>query len=323
MDAEPLRAVFFGTSEFAVPILQKLSEDRRFRIVLVVTQPDRPSGRGMKLQPPALKVAAETLDLHVVQPNRIRSTGFRNTLASQRPDFLMVAAYGRILPAGILSIPKIAPLNVHASLLPQYRGAAPIQRALMDGVPETGVTVMWMNEAMDEGDIVLQEAVPVMLSDDAGLLSERLAAKGAELLVQAALGLASGTARRVPQDHAQASYAPPITPEDTVLRFDESAFRCHNRVRALSPRPGAVTAFRGKRLKVFETWPLPCAALSALPGSVIECSSSRVVCSTAEGALELRRVQLEGARPMAAAEWARGARIQIGEILGQHGGTAR
>jgi methionyl-tRNA formyltransferase len=206
-------------------------------------------------------------------------------------------------------VPRIAPVNVHGSLLPAYRGAAPIQRALMDGVSATGVTTIWMNERMDEGDVLMQVSAAVQPTDTTGTLTARLADAGADLLTQTISGLAEGGLPRRPQRHDQATYAPPIVPDDAVMRWTESAQACDNRVRAMAPRPGAVATIAGRRLKVLEAAPRQEPSSPARPGVVTGTSSERVHVATGAGELALIRVQPDSGKEMSAGAWARGARI--------------
>lgn len=304
---------FFGTSDFATPILRALAEDRRLEVVQAVTQPDRPSGRGRRLNEPPVKAEARRLDLPVIQPTRLRSRKLLAHLLELRADFLVVASYGRILTADLLSVPAVAAVNVHASLLPAYRGAAPIQRALLDGIPATGVTTMWMNERMDEGDILLQERVEIVPSDTAGTLTERLARVGAELAVKTLEALRAGSVRRRPQDHAEATWAPPIGPDDAWIRWTDTAVLSHNRVRAMAPRPGAVARLAGRRLKVLSSEATRGPVAGGPPGSIVAVHADEVVVATQDGALTLKVVQPEGGRPMPASAWARGARVSVGQ----------
>lgn len=313
--APPFTIVFFGTSDFAVPILKRLCHWPECRVAVVVTQPDRPSGRGRHPGEPPVKRAARELDVCVLQPERIRSGPFPGQLKVLQPHFFVVAAYGRILPAHLLRIPSVAPVNVHASLLPKYRGAAPIQRALMDGVEETGVTLMWMNERMDEGDILAQKKVRIGLEDTGERLMQELSHIGAEMLPEVLTGLARGNIHPIPQDHAAATYAPPITPRDSIVIWTEPARKTHNRVRALVPRPGTYTTFRGKRLKILTTWPHPDEAPTAPAGTVQRLTSDTVTVATGAGTLDLKTVHPEGSRVMTAGEWARGARVQPGDAF--------
>lgn len=312
MSGDRMSVVFFGTSVFAGPILSALVSAEDVRVLAVVTQCDRPSGRGLRLCSPPAKCIAEEMSLPCLQPTRLRSPSFQATIAELKPDFLVVAAYGRILPPDLLMLPRVAPVNVHASLLPQYRGAAPIQRAIMDGVTTTGVTTMWMNERLDEGDILLQRRVCVPPDANAADLTDLLAAEGAELALQTLRGMRDGQVSRIPQDHALATYAPPISQEDQMLRWSESAVRCHNRVRALAPRPAAYSCFRCRRLKVLETR-VRAGKPDASPGTVVCVDRDTVVVQTGDGLLQLRQVQPENSRAMTAGEWARGARVRLGE----------
>lgn len=316
MHSRVLRCVFFGTSDFAATILRRLTLAPEIAVVVAVTQPDRPQGRGRRLAEPPVKSAATELHISVLQPDKLRSRRLRGMLEDLAPDFFVVAAYGRILPASLLSVPAIAPVNVHASLLPRYRGAAPIQRALLDGEAITGTTTIWMNERMDEGDILLKEELEILPDDNAGSLTARLADVGAALALRTLMGLARGTLHRTPQDHTEATYAPPITPEDTVIRWHETALRCHNRIRAMSPRPGALAWFSGRRLKVLtSSLPSEAAKPCAKPATVISITNCAVRVATGNGLIDLVTVQPEGSRVMSAAEWSRGTRLRVGDQL--------
>ncbi|MBM3493932.1 MAG: methionyl-tRNA formyltransferase [Armatimonadetes bacterium] len=314
--ASEIRVVFLGTAEFAVPILRALAADQRFTIPLVITQPDRPRGRGRLQASGPIKQAADHLGLRVAQPVRIRSARFETDLRAIRPTFYVVAAYGRILPQALLDIPRMCPVNVHGSLLPAYRGAAPIQRALMDGCARTGVTTMAMSAEMDAGDILLKAPIPIRPEHNAETLMDDLAHVGAALVVRTLMGLLDGTVCRTPQDHSFATHAPPITPDDTIIEWAERADAIHNRIRAMAPRPGAVTWHRGRRLKVLSS--AACPALGdAPPGAICAMDAAGVAVATGIGAVRLIEVQPEGKRPMLSAEWARGARIGLGDMLGR------
>lgn len=307
-----MRVVFFGTAEFAVPILRRLSAHPSLLPALVITQPDRPRGRGRRLDEPPVKSAARDLGLPVLQPERLRSRRLQDVLLAQKPDLFVVAAYGRILPRSLLGIPRLAPVNVHGSLLPAYRGAAPVQRALLDGVRTTGVTTIWMNERMDEGDILMQAPVAVAQSDTTGSLTARLADAGAALLIQTVLGLAEGSIAGRPQADGDATYAAPIGPDDAVIRWTDSAQVCHDRIRAMAPRPGAVTTMSSRRLKVLQAMPRDAAPREEQPGVVTGASADQVHVATGAGELSLIRVQPESGKEMSAGAWARGARVLAG-----------
>lgn len=306
-----MRILFFGTSEFAVPALEALSDDARFHIVAVVTQPDRAKGRGRKLAPSLVKEAALARNLVVLQPPRVRSAEFLEEASALQPDALALAAYGQIIPPPLLQLAPLGPINVHGSLLPAYRGAAPIQRAILAGETKTGVTTMFMDASLDTGDILLSSEAPILDDDDTGSLTARLARIGAELLVETLLRLADGTCPRTPQDHSRATYAPAIGPEDAVIRWQEPAVTTRNRVRALSPRPGAVASIRGRRLKVWRA-----EASGDAPGDggrIAAIGAQTVDVETGSGLARLIEVQPEGAKRMPAAAWARGARIATGD----------
>ncbi|MCS6776089.1 MAG: methionyl-tRNA formyltransferase [Chloroherpetonaceae bacterium] len=315
---QPLRLVFFGTAEFAVPSLESLVQAGH-HVLAVVTQPDRPQGRGMRVVPSPVKQAAQRLALPVLQPRRVRAPAFIQQIRDLSPDALALAAFGQIIPQELLDIPPLGPINVHGSLLPKYRGAAPVQRALMAGEAVTGVTTMWMDASLDTGDILMAEAVPIEPEDTAGTLFPRLASVGARLLVQTLDGLATGTLTRQPQDHTQATYAPMITAEDTVVRWTETATQTVNRIRGLSPRPGVFASLRGKRVKLWGARPADPVG-DHPPGTVLAVSKSPpgvLVSCGGNTALLLTEVQPESGRRMPADDWARGLRLSAGETFEQ------
>ncbi len=305
-----MRVLFFGTSEFAVPSLEALARDARFDVIAVVTQPDRAKGRGRHLAVSPVKAAAERLGLPVMQPRRVRSAAFLETARSLAPDVLALASYGQIIPPALLELAPLGPINVHGSLLPAYRGAAPIQRAILAGEAVTGVTTMWMDQTLDTGDMLLRCDEPIRDDDDSDSLTQRLAERGAELLVETLIGLGHGTCPRTPQDHTLATHAPAILPEDAALSWGESAAAIRNRVRAMAPRPGAFTMLRGHVLKV---WKCELAEVGGSPGEVAAVTKRGVEVAAGAGGLRLLEVQAEGSRRMPAADWARGARLEPGE----------
>jgi len=315
-----MRTLFFGTPAFAVPSLDALAKTTE--VVGVVCQPDRPTGRGLILAPPPVKVRAEALGIPVVQPTKLRTGEFAAWVREQDAELALVVAYGRILPRDVLDATRKGFLNVHASLLPKYRGAAPITWAVVEGEKETGITLMLLDEGMDTGDMLDVARVPIGPDETAGELSDVLATVGADL-VRARLGpFARGELRRVPQDGALATVAPMLEKKDGLLDWSASAQRLHDRVRGLSPWPGAFCRLRGKTLKVLAT---RCTGLeraegrSAQPGAVVVADKSRVlVACGAEGreTLELLRVQLEGKKPVTASEWVSGRGVREGDLLG-------
>lgn len=314
MPSRKLRVVFFGTADFAVPSLEALLEAGH-EVLAVVTQPDKPQGRGMQFAASPVKKAAERLNLPVLQPRRVRAESFVEKMRVLAPDVLALAAFGQIVPQALLDVPPLGPINVHGSLLPKYRGAAPIQRALMAGERETGVTTMWMDATLDTGDILLKRALPIEHDDTSGSLFPKLAEIGADLLIETLEGLAAGTLPRLPQDDSQATFSPIVKPEDGFLRWDETAATIRNRIRGVSPKPGAFAAIKGKRLKVH--WAETTAETTeAEPGTVLRLSKSPagVVLAAGRGSvLLLTELQPDNGKRMPASDWARGARIVPGD----------
>lgn len=309
-----MRIVFMGTPHFAVPSLQAVAEAGH-DIVLVVTQPDRPAGRGKRLQAPPVKEEALARGLEVVQPTRMDDPDFQAKLDALRPDAACVVAFGAMLPPPILNIGRFGCINVHPSLLPQYRGAAPIQRAIMDGQTITGVTTMFLTEEMDAGDIILQQRVMIEPDDDSGSLHERLAEIGAQLLADTLGTLKQGTAPRIPQDHAAATFAPKIQREDERLAWHLSAQQLHNIIRGLRPRPGAYTYYKGKRLKVWQSR-IGDGAHGAVPGEIVAVEKNAIHVQTGEGILLLTELQPENSKRQTAEAFSNGHQVKVGEILG-------
>ncbi len=310
-----MRIVFMGTPQFAVPSLQAVVEAGH-DVVLVVTQPDRPAGRGKQLQAPPVKQEALARGLEVVQPTSMRDPDVQAKLESLRPDAACVVAFGAMLPPSILNLGRFGCINVHPSLLPEYRGAAPIQRAIMDGRIETGVTTMFLSEEMDAGDIILQQRVTIEPDEDSGSLHDRLAAIGARLLVDTLAALEQGTAPRIPQDHTAATYAPKIGPEDERLNWQLPAFQLHNVIRGLRPRPGAYTYFRGKRLKIWRSQ-VDDRVSGAEPGEIVAVEKNAIHVQTGEGILLLTELQPENGKRLTADAFCNGHRVEVGERLGR------
>jgi methionyl-tRNA formyltransferase len=247
-----------------------------------------------------------------MQPEKVRDKDFIAQIRALKPDVLALAAFGQIIPRALLEIPPLGPINLHGSLLPAYRGAAPIQYALLNGEKKTGVTTMWMAPELDAGDILLQSSIEIRSDEDAGELTLRLSHLGAELLVQTLYLLEKGGCPRVVQDHTKATFAPSITPADCIISWEESSERCCNRIRALSPRPGAIASFRQKKVKIWRaSWQETSA--QGDPGKIEQVQSSDVLVTTGLGALTLLEVQPENSRRMSAGDWARGARIVPGD----------
>jgi methionyl-tRNA formyltransferase len=316
--------VFCGTPRFAVSTLEKLVEAGH-SVPLVVTQPDRPRGRGMEVAVSSVKDAALRLGLAVLQPATIKNNAeFRDQLAAIHPDAIIVVGYGRIIPQWMIDLPRLGNLNLHASLLPKYRGAAPIQWAVANGESVTGVTTMRIDAGLDTGDILMQREISIDLKDTAETLGPTLAAIGADLMVETLRGLENGQVRPTPQDHSQATLAPILKKEDGRMDFARSANDLFNRLRGFQPWPGAFTIFKGKTLQVHRAQPVQ--RVGALtPGEVVVegarllvgCGKDRDKDKRADTTLEFIEIQLEGKRRMTAQEFINGYRPQSGGHLGQ------
>jgi methionyl-tRNA formyltransferase len=311
-----MKLVFCGTPEFAVPSLDALVEAGH-EVALVLTQPDRPAGRKMELQVPAVKQGAMQLGLPVEQPEKIKANvELRARLEAIQPDAIVVVAYGRIIPQWMLELPRFGNINVHGSLLPKYRGAAPIQWAVANGESETGVTTMRLDAGLDTGDVLLMDRMPIGAETTAAELYPQLAQMGARLLVRTLEGLADGSVIPQPQDHAAASLAPILTREDGRIRLEEqSAQQVYDRWRGFSPWPGAWTVFRGKRFLVNGLRPVD-QVVSLEPGE-LRLVDGELLVGAAEGtALRLDEVQMEGKPRMTGAAFARDFQVKAGERLG-------
>ncbi len=316
LPSKPLRLVFMGTPAFAVPSLQVLLDGEEI-VVGVVSQPDQPSGRGMVLHAPPVKVLAEAHHIPVFQPHKLRTSQALEQLQSWQPDLIVVAAYGKLLPNDVLTLPPLGCINVHASLLPKYRGAAPIQWAIARGESETGVTIMNISERMDTGDILLQRSLPISADDTGGSLHDKLSQLGAEALQAALALLKKGGLVGQPQKEAEATYAPIIKKEDGRIDWTTDAVSIERRMRAFSPWPSVYTTFNGKLLKVFKARvETPGSRPILTPGAVAEVSPVHLLVETGKDWLSLLEVQLEGKKRMAIEEFLRGHAIQRGTMLG-------
>lgn len=316
------RVVFMGTPGFAVPTLRALLEAPRFRVVGVVTQPDRPAGRGQQLQMSPVKRAALDAGLPVIQPLRAHNPDALQQLRAWKPDFLIVVAFGQILRPEVLAVPRIAPINVHASLLPRWRGAAPIQAAIRAGDQYTGVTTMIMDEGLDTGPILLQDSIPLDPRETGQTLHDKLAPLGALLLVQTLEWLLNGSIAPHPQpdNPALISYAPPLKKEDGMLNWTFSAAAIDRHVRAFDPWPGTFTTWNGRRLKILAGIPAD-ANLGLIPGQVAKTRGtplaelSPLAIGAGKGVYLPTRLQLEGRQPLDAATFLRGAPDFPGSIV--------
>lgn len=311
-----MRIVFMGTPTFAVPSLRLLIE-KHYEIVAVVTQPDRPKGRKRVLTPPPVKEAALELGIPVLQPEKMRSAEAVEQIAAYKPDLIITAAYGQILPKAVLELPKLGCINVHGSLLPKYRGGAPIQRSIINGEEETGVTIMYMAEGLDTGDMISSVVLPITEEDTSGTMFEKLSIAGAELLLETLPKLIAGEIKAVPQNNDLATYAPNLTREDERIDWQSSARQIFNQIRGLSPMAGAFTYLNGEVFKVWE------ATVSKeqvgdgkqASGAILQATSEGILVQTGEGQLILKQVQPAGKRMMKVADWIQGARSIVGQVF--------
>ncbi|MFY9947828.1 MAG: methionyl-tRNA formyltransferase [Candidatus Sulfotelmatobacter sp.] len=310
---QSLNLVFCGTPRFAVDTLERLVASG-FMVRLVLTRPDRPKGRGLESASSPVKQSASKLGLPITQPETIKNNAeFRAHLSDLKPDAIVVVGYGRIIPQWMLDLPRLGNINLHASLLPKYRGAAPIQWAIARGESITGVTTMKIDAGLDTGDILLQEEIPIASSDTAETLAPKLASTGADLMVRTLHGLEAGTIQPRKQDDSQAGLAPILKKEDGRIDFSRKAGEILNRLRGFQPWPGAYSQFRGKNLQVWRAAEIT----QSLPGSELKVEGDHLFVGCGhESALELLELQLEGKKRTSAADFVRGYRPQAGEKLG-------
>jgi len=307
---ETIRIVFFGTPEFAVPSLERLAREPDFALVLVVTQPDRPAGRGRELRAPAVKQCALRLGLPLLQPETLRDREVLDRIYSLRPSVGVVVAYGELLPKALLDVPAHGFVNVHPSLLPKYRGASPIAAALSNGDTLTGVSIILLTPELDAGPILRQVPVPIEPDDTAGTLSQRLALVAAEILPDTVRQWVAGQIVPIPQDERAATYTRPLTKQDGKIDWTRPAVEIERRVRAMQPWPGAWTLLQGKQLRILRVRvAVPPSWLE--PGCLLATKTALYV-GTGSGALVLETVQPEGKRPMSGLDWWRGARLKPG-----------
>lgn len=309
-----MRVIFMGTAEFAVPSLSKLDSSSH-EILAVVTQVDKPKGRGYKLAPSPVKEKALSLGIPILQPKKLKDPEFLENFKNLNPDLVAVAAYAKLIPPEILYFPRYGCINVHPSLIPDFRGPSPIESAIMAGRKETGVTIFYMNEGYDTGDVIIQRKVPIIDEDTGGTLTGKLSSAGAELLLEAVDMIEKGTAKRIPQDLNAGSYTKMIKNEDCLIDWNLSREVIHNKVRALSPKPSAITNFRGKILKVLETEPADGGG-SFPPGGIVDIIKNKgILIACKNGCLLLKSVQPEGKKLMKAWDFALGYKPLRGEKL--------
>jgi len=310
-----MRLIFMGTPEFALPSLNALHQSGH-SILAIVTQPDRPKGRGGHLTPPPAKLMAERLELAVLQPTRMKDPVFLESLRALNPDLIVVVAFGRILPPEILDLPLRGCINLHASLLPKYRGAAPIQWAIINGESETGVTTIQMDPGMDTGDILLHERVAILPKDTAGSLSVRLADHGADLLVRTLKEIEAGTIIPVPQEASAATMAPLIEKEAGEIDWTRPAVEIVNRIRGLSPWPGAYTFYQDVRWRIWKA-EFEDRSDDQAPGTILKSGREGISVATGRGILAIFELQPENGRRMNIREFLAGHSVETGLILGQ------
>ncbi len=325
-----MRIIFFGTPEFAIPSLEAVIASGE--VVAVATRPAKPRGRGLQVEEPPIAIAATQYALEVLQPPSMRDPGFLSRLRVLAPDLIVAVAFGRVIPPEVLVIPRLGGINLHPSLLPRYRGAAPIPRAIAAGDTETGVTVLYIIEELDAGDVILQQAVPILPDDTAETLQVRLAGEGATLLAEAIRLLDAGQAPRHPQDASRVTLAPKLSREEGLIRWGDSAVRIANLVRALIPWPVAYTLREGEPLKIWRATagsdvpgaPSPArsralAETAATPGTVLHAGAVEgvpLVVAAGEGVVLVHEIQPASGRRMSAAAYVRGHSLAHGTVLG-------
>ncbi|SDF07746.1 methionyl-tRNA formyltransferase [Fontibacillus panacisegetis] len=313
-----MNIVFMGTPDFAVPSLESLIKEG-YNVVGVVTQPDRPQGRKKILTPTPVKEAALKYGLPVLQPQRMRSPEAVEELAALSPDLIVTAAYGQILPAAVLEMPQYGCLNVHGSLLPKYRGGAPIQRSIINGEKETGITLMYMAEGLDTGDMIAKSVVPIEDKDTSGTIFEKLSIAGAKLLIEQLPRVLDGTADRIPQNDEESTYARNLSREDERIDWSASSREVFNRVRGLVPFSGGFTLWNEEVFKIWEIAKPTQAGVGSssgeVPGTVLHLSGDGIEVKTGDGSVLLTRVQPAGKKTMETSEFIRGGLMKKGTVL--------
>ncbi|MDL2269438.1 methionyl-tRNA formyltransferase [Desulfosarcina sp. OttesenSCG-928-A07] len=313
----PLSIVYMGTPDFAVPPLKALIAHGH-TVLAVVTQPDRPKGRGRRLVPPPVKDAALELGLSLIQLETVRTNAFHQKMRDLSPDLMVVTAFGQILPPSLLDIPKMGAINIHASLLPRYRGPAPIQWAIIRGETQTGITTMMMDQGVDTGDILLAQKTPIRPWDTAQTLHDRLSQMGAETLIQTLDAMADGMHVPIPQDPAKATWAPLLTKEDGRINWSLSADRIDRQIRGLFPWPGAFTFYEGMRLKIYKAHVVShdLANTEAAPGTLVQCHSGSLYVATGKGILAITEIQGKSGKRLGIDDFLCGCRLVTGTCMG-------
>jgi methionyl-tRNA formyltransferase len=309
-----MRLLFMGTPLFAVPTLKALLSSHH-TVSAVFTQPDKPSGRGEKLSAPPVKLTALEHGVPVHQPAKLRAPEWQPVFAELKADAYVVVAYGKILPQWLLDLPRLGAYNVHASLLPKYRGAAPIHWAIANGETKTGITTMKLDAGMDTGDLLLQHEIPIEPEDTCASIHDRLAEIGAELMLKTLDSLENGTAKPVPQDPALATYAPMLKKSDGLLDWSQSAISLHNRIRAFNPWPGTYTLLQGQTLRIWKAQSAEVSGDSLPPGSLLHHSSGVAMTACGTGFLRLEEVQLENRKRTSALDFLHGIRLSRNQTI--------
>ncbi|MCD8157773.1 MAG: methionyl-tRNA formyltransferase [Clostridiales bacterium] len=308
-----MKTVFFGTPDFAVPSLEALIEN--YNVAAVVSQPDKPKGRGKKVTPTPVKIAAEKHGIPVFQPLSARDSKFLEELETYGADIFVVAAYGQILPKKLLDMPKFGSVNVHGSLLPKYRGAAPIQQAVIDGEKTTGVTIMYMAEKLDSGDMLLKAEIPIESDDTYGSLSDKLADLGANTLIKALKQIEEGSANPVKQDDSLSTYAHKVTKEGGLIDFSQGSEKIVNLIRGYNPSPTAYTLYDGGRMKVYAAKAVK-GEFEGKPGEIISAKKKGIIVKTGDEAVCITEIQAPGSKKMSVSAYLLGHKIENGKTFG-------
>jgi len=309
------RLIFMGTPQFAVPTLEALIQEGH-EILAVVTQPDRPKGRGRKRVPSPIKELALMHQMEVLQPQKASDEDFCDHLRKMEPDLAIVVAFGQILKKNLLAIPEWGVINIHASLLPKYRGAAPIQWAILNSEPKTGLTVMRMDEGLDTGPILLQKEVPILQDETAGQLHDRLSLLAGQVIIKALTDMSNSQLNETPQDESLASYASKIEKRDCLVDWKQPATRISCLIRALDPRPGAYTLLEGKQIKLFSSRVVEEAGLDGVPGRVVRHTKDDIQVDTGQGMIGIREIQYPGKKRLSIPDFLRGFPLPEGTIFG-------
>jgi len=310
------KLIFMGTPEFAIPTLKALIHHGH-NILTVVTQPDRPKGRGRKMTAPSVKKLAIEHGIEVLQPERASEDRFCNLIRKKEPDMIIVLAFGQILKKNLLTIPKWGVINIHASLLPKYRGAAPIQWAILNNESKTGLTVMLMDEGLDTGPILSQMELPILKDETVGHLHDRLALLAGDMIIKTLMDMAGSQIKKIPQNDSLVTYAPKIQRDDCLIDWKQQAIKISALIRALDPRPGAYTLLRGKEVKLFSSRVVDEDRLDVVPGRVVRHGGEGLLVETAQGRIEIKEMQYSGKKKLSAIDFLRGVSLPEGSILGE------